>query len=112
MSFATKPLSRSAGACASARRPPNRCSRHSSPELDYTRQHTPIELLGYNDDPATRDLLLRLLAQVPNSWLLEAVVASARRLWGADSPEPDYAAVQNPQADADEREEMFRRLQE
>jgi ParB family chromosome partitioning protein len=81
-------------------------------------QSEAIELLGYNDDPTTRDLLLRLLAHIkpasagyPN-WLLKATLASARRLWGADSLEPDYAATCNPQIDADELDTLLRRLQE
>lgn len=73
-------------------------------------RETAVELLGYNDDPATRDLLLRLLAETDDWSLFQAALASARRLWGAESPEPDYAAVQNPQAAT--WDELFRRLQE
>jgi ParB family chromosome partitioning protein len=73
---------------------------------------TGIELLGYNDDPATRDLLLRLLAELPEPWALERALAAARRLWGAESLEPDYAAVRNPEIDPEELDSQFRRLQE
>jgi ParB family chromosome partitioning protein len=75
-------------------------------------QHTAVELLAHNDDPATRDLLLKLLAQEANPWMLETVVASARRLWGEDSLEPDCAVLRNPELDEDEREALFRRLKE
>src|SRR5262249_63319 len=71
------------------------------------------ELLGHNDDPATRDLLRKLLAETDDWSVFHAALASARRLWGAESPEPDYAAVQNTEAVMpDERDELFRRLQE
>jgi ParB family chromosome partitioning protein len=75
-------------------------------------QPTAVELLGYNDDPATRDLLLRLLTEAPEPWELESALASARRLWGADSLEPDYAAVRNKEVDPEEFGDLFRRLQE
>jgi ParB family chromosome partitioning protein len=54
-----------------------------------------VELLGYNDDPATRDLLLRLLAQEEDDSMVGAAMAAARRLWGRDGLEPDYAVLQN-----------------
>ena len=61
-----------------------------------------IELLGYHDEPATRELLLRLVAQLEDGRLLQAALASARRLCCADSPEPYYAALQNDQADEED----------
>src|SRR5262249_29416457 len=69
-------------------------------------------LLGHHDDPAARDLLLRLLATATDPALLIAALASARRVWGADALEPDYAVAQNPRANQTQREESFRRLQE
>src|SRR5205085_11126535 len=57
--------------------------------------------------------LLRLLAGSEDYGVHRAALSSARRLWGEDSPEPDYAAVQNPAFTADdEREELLRRLRE
>ncbi|WP_406694960.1 HEAT repeat domain-containing protein [Singulisphaera sp. Ch08] len=68
---------------------------------------TALEMLAFNDDPATRDLFLRQLAggaedeRIP---LLDVALASARRLFGPDSLEPDYALLRNPQLyDDDER---------
>jgi ParB family chromosome partitioning protein len=61
------------------------------------RSHA-IRLLGYNDEPATRDLLLRVLAGDTDSSAFDLLVdamTSARRLWGRDSLEPDYAALRN-----------------
>jgi ParB family chromosome partitioning protein len=59
---------------------------------------TAVELLGYNNDPATRDLLLRLLATEETWEVVDAAQTSARRLWGKDALESDYALLQNPQA--------------
>jgi ParB family chromosome partitioning protein len=52
-----------------------------------------VGLLGSNDDPATRDLLLRLLAE--DFQVIPEAMAAARRLFGGDSLEPDYAVLQN-----------------
>ncbi len=61
-------------------------------------QDVAIGLLGHDDDPATRDLLLKLLATLP-VWdpraTHEAAIKSARRVFGPASLEPDYAALQN-----------------
>ena len=53
------------------------------------------EMLGYNDDPATRDLLLKTLARGDDWELVLSARGSARRLWGPDALEPDYAFLQN-----------------
>jgi ParB family transcriptional regulator, chromosome partitioning protein len=86
--------------------------RRRAADSNYSFQDTAAELLGYNDDPATRDLLLRLLAETDDFGLVETVLASARRLWGKDSLEPDYAAVRNENIDPEELDTLFRRLQE
>jgi ParB family chromosome partitioning protein len=86
--------------------------RHAIEAAKRGGMTTAVELLGYNDDPATRDLLLRLLADGDAAWQQDSVLASARRLWGQDSLEPDYAAVRNPEIDPDELDEPLRRLQE
>jgi ParB family chromosome partitioning protein len=62
---------------------------------NFNTQVAAVELLGHNDDPTTRDLLLRLLPQTQYRGVYEAALASARRLWGNDSLVPDYSAVQN-----------------
>ncbi|MBP3954560.1 HEAT repeat domain-containing protein [Gemmata sp. G18] len=59
---------------------------------------TAAEQLGYNDDPATRDLLLKLLRTNTDYELAMAAYRSARRLWGKDSLEPNYNLIQNPSA--------------
>jgi ParB family transcriptional regulator, chromosome partitioning protein len=69
--------------------------RQRAADLGFWQRNTAVQLLGYNDDPATRDLLLRLLAE-DNNWTVGSVaLTSARRLWGAESLEPDYATIQN-----------------
>ncbi|MEM7010272.1 MAG: HEAT repeat domain-containing protein [Verrucomicrobiota bacterium] len=49
-----------------------------------------VEALGYNDEPATRNLLLKLLS-ASESYL--EPLDSARRVFGQDSLEPDYAVL-------------------
>jgi ParB family chromosome partitioning protein len=44
--------------------------------------------------------------------VFETTLASARRLWGSESLEPDYAAAQNPHIDPRWYDDLFRRLQE
>ncbi|MEW4569025.1 HEAT repeat domain-containing protein [Tautonia sp. JC769] len=54
-----------------------------------------LDLLAFDDEPATRDLLLRHLRETgwPESYI---ALRSARKLFGPDAIEPDEAAVQNP----------------
>ena len=53
-------------------------------------QDQAVLLLGYNDDPATRDLLLRLLSGGGDWSILGEAMTSARRLFG---PEIDGAGL-------------------
>ncbi len=55
-----------------------------------------IEQLGYNNEPSTRDLLLKMLSESDDTMSVEAALTSARRLWGPDALEPDYALLRNP----------------
>ena len=61
---------------------------------------TAAEQLGYNDDPATRDLLLKTVRTVTDNSVALAAYASARRIFGKDSLEPNYTLIQNPQANS------------
>lgn len=56
------------------------------------------EQLGYNDDPATRELLLKSIRTATDYELVSNAFTSAQRLWGKDSLEPHYNLLQNPQA--------------
>ncbi|WP_435020871.1 HEAT repeat domain-containing protein [Tundrisphaera sp. TA3] len=60
-----------------------------------------IDLLGYDPDPAGRDLLLRLLATL-DDWsdgeLRDVALEAARRSFGPESLEPDYAVLRNEEA--------------
>jgi ParB family chromosome partitioning protein len=58
-----------------------------------------VATLGWNDEPATRELLLRLLRSDRDDEVLREALHSARRLWGSASLEPDYAILQNLYAD-------------
>ena len=61
-------------------------------------RRTAVEQLGHRDEPANRDLLLKLLQTDPDGDVVTTAFAAARRLWGRDSLEPHYALVQHPDA--------------
>jgi ParB family chromosome partitioning protein len=88
--------------------------RKRAAEVGFLWRQTAVEMLGYNDDPATRDLLLNLIAhEEADSDVLEAAVVSARRLWGKSSLEPDYAFLQNAEcfdANQDKDAEALKRV--
>jgi ParB family transcriptional regulator, chromosome partitioning protein len=82
--------------------------RKKAADESFGHRETAVELLGYHDDPATRDLLLRLIAEDEDSSVSEAALTSARRLWGPDALEPDYALLQN--RDQDDVEDSIKRV--
>jgi ParB family chromosome partitioning protein len=57
-----------------------------------------VEQLGYHDEPANRDLLLKMLRTEPSLSVLIRVFAAARRLWGREALEPHVALIQNEQS--------------
>jgi ParB family chromosome partitioning protein len=63
-------------------------------------KQTAAEQLGYNDDPATRDLLMKTIRTATEDDLVGTAFTSARRLWGKDSLEPHYALLQNRSAES------------
>jgi ParB family chromosome partitioning protein len=71
-----------------------------------------VQLLGEHDDPATRELLLRLLAEDVNAVVVSAARTAARKLWGAEALDPDYALLQNrsPQVNAVEMQDALKRV--
>jgi ParB family chromosome partitioning protein len=73
--------------------------RRQAEDDDCWFRETAIDLLSHHDDPATRELLLRLAAK--NDEIGEEAFFSARKLFGPDSLEPNYAWVQNPLAEAE-----------
>lgn len=56
-------------------------------------QEIAVELLAAHDDPATRDLVLKLLRDDGGVW--PQALQAARKLFGPDSLEPNYAVLQN-----------------
>ncbi len=60
---------------------------------------TVAEQLGYNDDPATRELLLKTIRAEGDNSLVSAAFQSARRLWGRESLDPHYQLLQNSKTD-------------
>src|SRR5262249_27209029 len=67
-------------------------------QFRWLRQ-TAADQLGYNDDPATRDLLLKVCREETDYSLVGVTFASARRLFGPASLEPHYQLLQNPHAE-------------
>ncbi|MBA4188823.1 MAG: hypothetical protein C0467_12565 [Planctomycetaceae bacterium] len=63
-------------------------------------KQTVAEQLGFNDDPATREALLKLIRTDGDNELVAAAFGSARRLWGRDSLDPHYHLLQNGRASA------------
>lgn len=86
--------------------------RRRAADERWPYQPSAIDLLGHHDDQATRDLLLRLLAEAKNYHSFVAALTASRRLWGPESLEPDYAAAQHKQSGPTERDEVLRRLRE
>jgi ParB family chromosome partitioning protein len=64
-------------------------------DLGFWQRVVAVQLLGEHDDPATRDLLLRLLAEDANGPVVSAALKAARKLWGAEGLDADYARLQN-----------------
>jgi ParB family chromosome partitioning protein len=76
--------------------------RRRADDDTFRSRRVAVELLGFNDDPATRDLLLKLLANVRDRAVVTTALASARKLFGDESLEPDYALLQNPMSGTDD----------
>lgn len=58
-----------------------------------------VRHLGYKDEPANRDLLLKALRTDPQLDVVRMAFLAARRLFGNDSLEPHLALVQHAQAE-------------
>ncbi len=85
-----------------------RAADRSAPYRDVA-----IEQLAHHDDPATRDLLLRMLAEEDSYDTLEVAFASARRLFGPEALEPDEAILQNEEAEfSDDQDHALLRVSE
>ncbi|MBI1914559.1 MAG: HEAT repeat domain-containing protein, partial [Planctomycetes bacterium] len=83
--------------------------RQRATDTSFDWSGAAVEMLGFNDDPATRDLLLKLLSTD------EEVVhakTSARRLWGEESLEPDYAILQNKHVSSYDASDSLKRVSE
>jgi ParB family chromosome partitioning protein len=75
--------------------------RERTEDFSFPSRQVAAQLLGYNDDHSTRELLLRLIREDGNWQVVQAAFQSARRLFGADSLEPEYAFLQNQRARID-----------
>ena len=67
--------------------------RARATDEDWSVRQRAAELLGFNDDPHSRELLVRLIATDDDSDVANAAFVSLRRLVGPDSLEPDYAIM-------------------
>lgn len=74
--------------------------RRKAADSGATNRNKAIEMLGHDQDPASRDLLLKGLVEEYDNYELETFYTAARRHFGPDSLEPDYALLRNPEADS------------
>ncbi len=58
-------------------------------------RETAIDLLGYKDDPANRDLLLGIIRMDDNYAAVLCAITAARRICGPEDYAPDYAILQS-----------------
>ena len=72
----------------------------------YEAHEAAIEALGYHDDEASRELLLSLFESSEDP---EELLKSARRSFGKDSLEPDYALAKSEYLDPED-EDVIKRL--
>src|SRR5262249_37800245 len=87
--------------------------RQRAADTSFGRRGTAVEMLGYNNDPGTRDLLLKLLSTDENVYqVVNNAKTSARRLWGEDSLEPDYAILQNKHVSGQHAGDSLKRVSE
>lgn len=84
--------------------------RKRAEEDSFGDRETAAELLGYHDDPANREVLLRLVAAADDYSVVTKAWESAKRIWGEAAIEPHYAWVQNPLSEHYEDGESVRRL--
>ncbi len=75
--------------------------RQTAAQEESFSQDVAVELLRYNDDPATRELLLKLIAESPDRG--DDAYQSARFLFGDESMEPDYALLRSEFLEAEDQ---------
>jgi ParB family chromosome partitioning protein len=73
--------------------------RKALADAAHSWREVAAEMLGHDDDPATRDLLLKTAATDADLGVATAAFVAARQLPGADALEPHYAWLQNPHAE-------------
>jgi len=67
-------------------------------------QGVALDMLGYHDDPAHRDILLQTLSTTTDDEAFTGALEAARRIWGADSLEYVYSWLKNPDSEMYEYE--------
>jgi ParB family chromosome partitioning protein len=86
--------------------------RKRAADRTFAYRQTATELLGHDDTPASRELLMNLLSRDGNLSVAAAAWKAAERLWGTESLEPDYAWLRNPLAERAEKGDSLKRLAE
>jgi len=84
--------------------------RRRAAEPGFPYRQVAVELLGSNDEPVTRDLLLQLLRTDTQLPIAVAANTSGGRLFGVGTLELDYAWLQNPLAARHEDGSSLRRV--
>ncbi|MDM8515838.1 HEAT repeat domain-containing protein [Desulfobacterales bacterium HSG16] len=85
--------------------------RQRASDKNWYNKDVAISLLGFNDEPATRTLLLDLIRNDDNYYGVSNAIEAARMLWGPDDPEPDYALLRSlwPEMDEDTLERVCKK---
>src|SRR5262249_26084265 len=65
---------------------------------NWLARRAAIEQLGYKDEPANRDLLMKALRVELGNDIVETAFTAMRRLFGRDSLQPHFALIQSPVA--------------
>jgi ParB family chromosome partitioning protein len=82
--------------------------RERAADSFFSARALAVSLLGNNDDQATREVILNLLAN--DNTVINQAIEAARKLWGAESLEPDYALVQNNKLNAYQKRDPLDRV--
>jgi len=73
--------------------------RRAADRQNWLARETAITQLGFKDEPANRDLLLKVLRTANEEPVLESAFHGARRIFGPNSLEPHYALIQQDAAE-------------
>ena len=85
-------------------------------DKNFSWREETVALLGHNDDPATCDLLLRILREDSDMDVIRYALHAASKLFDEQSLEPSFAVLQNEHSeyvlDDEDREKILGRVLE